>query len=106
MLDIFGRLTVDSLPFYSVVAASGAGVTVLGVLSVMAVITYLGAWRLVLFDWVSSVDHKKIGIMYVMVALVMLMRGFIDAAMMRSQQAIAYRVVFSRQSEYETTITI
>ena len=90
MLDIFGRLTVDSLPFYSAVAASGAAVTVLGALSVMAVITYLGAWRVVLFDWVSSLDHKKIGTMYVLVALVMLARGFIDAAMMRSQQAIAY----------------
>jgi len=89
-VDFFGRLTIDSLPFYSAIAASGAGVTVLGALSVMAVITYFGAWRLVLFDWVSSIDHKKIGIMYVMVALVMLMRGFIDAAMMRSQQAIAY----------------
>jgi len=89
-VDIFGRLTIDSLPFYSAIAASGAGITVLGALIVMAVITYLGAWRVVLFDWVSSIDHKKIGIMYIMVALVMLMRGFIDAAMMRSQQAIAY----------------
>lgn len=89
-MDIFGRLTIDSLPFYSAIAASGAGITVLGALIVMAVITYLGAWRVVLFDWVSSIDHKKIGIMYIMVALVMLMRGFIDAAMMRSQQAIAY----------------
>jgi cytochrome o ubiquinol oxidase subunit 1 len=88
-VDIFGRLTFDSLPFYSVIAASGAAITVLGALSVMAVITYFGGWRLLLFDWVSSVDHKKIGIMYVVVALVMLMRGFIDAAMMRSQQAIA-----------------
>ncbi len=89
-MELFGRLTLDSLPFYSAIAASGAGVTVLGALSVAGVITYFGAWRLVLFDWVSSIDHKKIGIMYVMVALVMLMRGFIDAAMMRSQQAIAY----------------
>src|SRR5680860_1197926 len=56
----------------------------------MAVITYFGAWRLVVFGWVTSLDHKKIGIMYIMVALVMLMRGFIDAAMMRSQQAIAF----------------
>jgi cytochrome o ubiquinol oxidase subunit 1 len=87
---IFGRLTIDSLPFYSAIAASGAAITVLGALSVMAVITYFGAWRLVLFDWVSSLDHKKIGIMYIMIALVMLMRGFIDAAMMRSQQAIAF----------------
>ena len=89
-MDLFGRLTIDALPFYSAIAASGAGVTVLGALTVAGVITYFGAWRLVLFDWVSSLDHKKIGIMYIMVALVMLLRGFIDAAMMRAQQAIAY----------------
>ncbi len=86
---MFGRLTIEAFPFYSAIAASGAAITVLGALSVIAVITYLRAWRVVLFDWVSSLDHKKIGIMYVMLALVMLMRGFIDAAMMRSQQAIA-----------------
>ena len=88
-MDIFGRLTLESLPFYSVIAASGAAVTVLGGLAVVGAITYFGAWRLVMTQWVSSVDHKKIGIMYIMLALVMLLRGFVDAAMMRSQQAIA-----------------
>ncbi|XSG83569.1 MAG: cbb3-type cytochrome c oxidase subunit I [Methyloligella sp. ZOD6] len=87
---MFGRLTFDSLPFYSAIAASGAGVTVLGGLSVVAAITYLGAWKYLFGEWLTSLDHKKIGIMYVVVALVMLLRGFIDAAMMRSQQAIAY----------------
>ncbi|MDJ0512235.1 MAG: cbb3-type cytochrome c oxidase subunit I [Methyloceanibacter sp.] len=87
---MFGRLTIDSLPFYSAVAASGAAVTVLGGLAVVGAITYFGAWRMVMTQWVSSVDHKKIGIMYIMLALVMLVRGFVDAAMMRSQQAIAY----------------
>jgi len=89
-VDIFGRLTIDSLPFYSAVAASGAAVTVLGGLAVVGAITYFGAWRMVMTQWVSSLDHKKIGIMYIMLALVMLVRGFVDAAMMRSQQAIAY----------------
>jgi cytochrome o ubiquinol oxidase subunit 1 len=88
---MLGRLTIDALPFYSAIAAGGAAVTVLGALSVVGLITYFRAWRIVLFDWVSSLDHKKIGIMYVMLALVMLMRGFIDAAMMRGQQAIAFR---------------
>jgi cytochrome o ubiquinol oxidase subunit 1 len=89
-VDFFGRLTLDSLPFYSAIAASGAGVTVLGGLSVVALVTYLGAWKTLFGEWLTSLDHKKIGIMYVVVALVMLIRGFIDAAMMRSQQAIAY----------------
>ncbi|MDX2317059.1 MAG: cbb3-type cytochrome c oxidase subunit I, partial [Hyphomicrobiaceae bacterium] len=87
---MLGRLTIDSLPFYSFIAASGAGVTVLGALLVIGVITWFGAWRYVWTDWLTSLDHKKIGIMYIMVALVMLLRGFVDAAMMRSQQAIAF----------------
>src|SRR6202011_3131988 len=43
-------------------------------------------WR----EWITSVDHKRIGIMYCLLALVMLLRGFIDALMMRSQQALAF----------------
>jgi cytochrome o ubiquinol oxidase subunit I len=39
--------------------------------------------------WLTSVDHKRIGVMHCVLALVMLLRGFIDAAMMRSQQAVA-----------------
>ena len=58
-MEIFGRLTIDSLPFYSAIAASGAAVTMLGALSVMALITYFGAWRLVLFDWVSSSTTRR-----------------------------------------------
>ena len=88
-MDIFGRLTLESLPFYSAIAASGAAVTVLGALAVAGVITWFGAWRLVLFDWISSIDHKKIGIMYVMVALVMhwLRSGVVDqiAAAIRNE---------------------
>ncbi len=57
---------------------------------VVGSITWLGAWRYVWTEWMTSLDHKKIGIMYILLALVMLMRGFVDAAMMRSQQAIAF----------------
>jgi cytochrome o ubiquinol oxidase subunit 1 len=86
---MLGRLTLDALPFYSWVAMSGALVTVLGGLAVVAMITWLGQWRYIWSEWLTSVDHKRIGIMYVVLALVMLMRGFIDALMMRAQQAIA-----------------
>jgi len=43
-------------------------------------------WR----EWITSVDHKRIGIMYCLLGLVMLLRGFLDAVMMRSQQALAF----------------
>ena len=86
---MFGNLTFDALPLYSWVAMSGALVTVGGGLAVAAGITWFGQWRNLWSEWLTSVDHKRIGIMYVTLALIMLMRGFIDAMMMRSQQAIA-----------------
>jgi cytochrome o ubiquinol oxidase subunit 1 len=86
---VFGKLTIDALPFYSGIALAAALVTVLGVLAVIAGITWLGKWRYLWSEWLTSVDHKKIGIMYVVLALVMLVRGFIDAIMMRTQQAVA-----------------
>jgi len=86
---MFGRLTIDALPLYSAIAAGGALITVFGTLAVMAVITWLKAWGYLWREWFTSVDHKRIGIMYVTLALIMLLRGFIDAIMMRTQQAIA-----------------
>jgi cytochrome o ubiquinol oxidase subunit 1 len=86
---MLGRLTIDALPFYSVVAAGGAAVVVGGALAVMAVVTWLGAWPALWREWLTSVDHKRIGIMYVVLALIMLLRGFVDAIMMRAQQAVA-----------------
>jgi len=87
---VLGKLTIDALPFYSWVAMSGALITVGGGLAVMAVITWFGWWRTLWNDWLTSVDHKRIGVMYIVLALIMLMRGFIDAIMMRAQQAFSY----------------
>jgi cytochrome o ubiquinol oxidase subunit 1 len=80
---VLGRLTIDALPFYSLIAMGGAAVTVLGGLVVLAVILWLGV-RYVWSEWITSVDHKRIGIMYIMFASVMLLRGFADAIMMRA----------------------
>lgn len=55
----------------------------------LALLTYFGKWKWLWSEWLTSVDHKKIGIMYIIVAMVMLLRGFADAIMMRSQQALA-----------------
>jgi len=87
---MFGKLTIDALPFYSWVAMGGATVTVGGALLVVVLITYFGLWRYLWTEWLTSVDHKRIGIMYIVLALIMLLRGFIDAIMMRAQQAVAY----------------
>jgi cytochrome o ubiquinol oxidase subunit I len=86
---MLGRLTIDALPLYSWIAFGGALVTVGGALAVVAGITWFGLWRYLWNEWLTSVDHKRIGIMYVTLAMIMLMRGFVDAMMMRAQQAIA-----------------
>jgi cytochrome o ubiquinol oxidase subunit 1 len=87
---VFGKLNWHAIPFdQPIPLAAGAFVVVVffGVLIwvwVKGYIPYL--WR----EWITSVDHKRIGVMYCVLALVMLLRGFIDAAMMRSQQALAF----------------
>ena len=86
---LFGKLTLDALPFYSPIAFGGAAVIVIGGAAVVALITWLKAWPYLWREWFTSTDHKKIGMMYVILALVMLLRGFVDALMMRAQQAIA-----------------
>ena len=89
-MSLFGNLTIDALPFYSPIAMGGALITVFGAFGVVALITWLGQWRYLWTEWLTSLDHKKIGIMYTTLALIMLVRGFIDAIMMRTQQAIAF----------------
>jgi len=86
---MLGRLTIDALPFYSWIAVGGAVVTVLGGLVVVLAVTWLRKWGYLWSEWLTSVDHKRIGIMYIALALVMLIRGFVDAIMMRAQQAFA-----------------
>jgi cytochrome o ubiquinol oxidase subunit I len=86
---MFGKLTIEALPLYSAVAATGALVTVGGGFVVFVVVTWLKAWKYLWTEWLTSVDHKRIGVMYIVLALIMLMRGFVDAIMMRAQQAMA-----------------
>jgi cytochrome o ubiquinol oxidase subunit 1 len=87
---MLGKLTIDALPFYSGIAMAGALTVVCVALGVVAFITRLGRWRYLWTEWLTSLDHKKIGIMYVTLALVMLVRGVIDALLIRTQQAFAF----------------
>ena len=90
MLDLLlGRLSFDALPFYSAIAATAAGIVVFGALGVLALITAMGKWRYLWNEWLTTLDHKRIGILYILLGFVMLARGFIEAMMMRTQQAIA-----------------
>ncbi|MEA9390796.1 cytochrome o ubiquinol oxidase subunit I [Acerihabitans sp. TG2] len=86
---MFGKLTLDSVPFHEpIVMVTVAAIIVLG-LALLSIITYFGKWEYLWKEWFTTVDHKRIGVMYMIVAFVMLLRGFADAIMMRSQQVLA-----------------
>jgi len=87
---IFGRLTWESLPLHEPIVVATFIAVALGGIALLGAITYFKLWGYLWREWFSSVDHKKIGIMYMVLGLVMLLRGFSDAIMMRLQQAIAF----------------
>ncbi len=87
---IFGRLTWDAIPFHEPILLVTFCAVVLGGIAVLGGITYFRLWGPLWRDWITSIDHKKIGIMYIILGLIMLLRGFADAIMMRAQQAIAF----------------
>ncbi|WP_277983111.1 cytochrome o ubiquinol oxidase subunit I [Sphingomonas faeni] len=87
---IFGRLTLESLPLHEPIVVATFGMVAIGGLGLVAALTYFKVWGYLWNQWFTSVDHKKIGIMYIILAIVMLLRGFSDAIMMRAQQAMAF----------------
>ncbi len=90
MQMLFGRLSWQSIPFYDPIILSTFVVAALLGLGLLGYITQKRAWGPLWNDWFCSIDHKKIGIMYIVLGLIMLVRGFADAIMMRLQQAIAF----------------
>ncbi|MBW5287460.1 cytochrome o ubiquinol oxidase subunit I [Burkholderia gladioli] len=87
---MFGKLTLDAIPYHEpILVITALGVGIIGAL-VFGLVTYFGKWKYLWTEWLTSVDHKRLGVMYIVVALVMLLRGFADAIMMRTQLAIAY----------------
>ena len=87
---IFGRLTLDAVPLHEpILIGTFIGVAVLGA-ALLGAITYYKKWGVLWREWFTSIDHKKIGIMYIVLSIVMLLRGFSDAIMMRAQQALAF----------------
>ena len=86
----FGKLSYDALPFYSPIAEFAASLVVFGALFVVVLVTWLGKWRYLWTEWLTSLDHKKIGIMFIIISFVMMARALVEASMMRLQQALSY----------------
>ena len=86
---MLGKLTLEAVPYHEPIIMGALGGGALLGLVLVAALTKFKLWGYLWREWFTSVDHKKIGVMYIVVALLMLLRGFADAAMMRTQQALA-----------------
>src|SRR5499426_4073282 len=88
-MNLLGKLTWSAVPFDQPIVMGACAGVILVIVSVLGWVTLKGyvpyLWR----EWMTSVDHKRIGVMYIVLGLVMLLRGFTDAIMMRTQQAMA-----------------
>ena len=88
-MNVLGKLSWDAVPLHEPIVMGATVFMVLLVIGAVAWVTLKGLWTYVWEEWLTSVDHKRIGVMYIVLAMLMLLRGFTDAIMMRAQQAIA-----------------
>jgi cytochrome o ubiquinol oxidase subunit 1 len=87
---IFGRLSLEAIPYHEPILIGTFAMVAIGGLALLAAMFKFRLWGPLWRDWITSIDHKKIGIMYMVLGIIMLLRGFADALMMRAQQAIAF----------------
>jgi cytochrome o ubiquinol oxidase subunit 1 len=85
---MFGKLTLAALPHDPIIVGAGCFMALVA-LVVIGALFYFKKWKWLWAEWLTTVDHKKIGIMYIIAALIMLVRGFSDAILMRTQQALS-----------------
>ncbi|HEX6704137.1 MAG TPA: cytochrome o ubiquinol oxidase subunit I [Albitalea sp.] len=88
-MNLLGNLSWAAIPFDQPIIMGATAGMGLFVAFVLGWVTYKRAWPYLWSEWITSVDHKRIGVMYMILGLIMLLRGFSDAIMMRAQQAVA-----------------
>jgi cytochrome o ubiquinol oxidase subunit 1 len=88
-MSLLGKLSWSAIPFHEPIVMGTVACVAVVILAVLGWITAKGYWTYLWREWLTSVDHKRIGVMYLVLALVMLVRGFSDGIMMRTQQAVA-----------------
>jgi cytochrome o ubiquinol oxidase subunit I len=86
---LLGNLTLEAIPFHTPIIMGAATFMALVATVVIGSLFYFKKWQWLWSEWLTSVDHKKIGVMYIILAFVMFLRGFSDAILMRTQQAMA-----------------
>ncbi len=88
---MLGKLTLAAIPIDQPIPMIASGLVAVAILSILAWVVVSGHLPYLWREWITSVDHKRIGVMYTVLAMVMLLRGFTDAIMMRAQQSLAFQ---------------
>src|SRR5277367_689674 len=89
-MNLLGKLSWNAIPFDQPIVMGASAGMILAIGLILSWITFGGHWPYLWGEWITSVDHKRIGVMYCILALVMMLRGFSDAILMRSQLAVAH----------------
>ncbi|WP_346839381.1 cytochrome o ubiquinol oxidase subunit I [Microbulbifer sp. SAOS-129_SWC] len=88
-MSLLGKLSLDAIPYHEPIIMGTLAVVGIAGVAIAIAITRAKQWGVLWNDWITSVDHKRLGVMYILLALIMLVRGFSDAIMMRTQLALA-----------------
>ncbi|MFP2768946.1 cytochrome o ubiquinol oxidase subunit I [Oceanisphaera sp. KMM 10153] len=88
-MSLLGKLTLDAVPYHEPIIMITLAVVAIAATVIAILITRYNKWAVLWRDWITSVDHKRLGIMYIILAFVMMIRGFADAIMMRAQLALS-----------------
>ena len=88
-MSLLGKLSWSAIPFDQPIIMGTSATMIVAIAAILSWVTVKGYWRYLWTEWFTSVDHKRIGVMYIVLAMIMLLRGFADAIMMRAQQAVA-----------------
>ena len=88
---MLGKLDWSAIPFDQPIPLIAGAVVLVAILAVLVWVVVKGHLPYLWHEWITSVDHKRIGVMYILLASIMLLRGGSDAIMMRIQQAVAYQ---------------
>ncbi|QUX93908.1 cytochrome o ubiquinol oxidase subunit I [Marinomonas sp. CT5] len=88
-MSILGKLSLDAIPFHEPILIATFSVVAIGVLVLAFLLIKFNLLGVLWRDWLTSIDHKRLGVMYIVLALIMLLRGFADAIMMRLQLALS-----------------
>ncbi|MCV2502315.1 MAG: cytochrome o ubiquinol oxidase subunit I [Candidatus Lightella neohaematopini] len=106
---MFGRLKISDIPYNEpIIIFTFIFIALVSAVTIFT-ISYFGKWKYLWDNWLTSLDHKRIGIMYIITSIVMLLRGFIDAIMMRTQQMLASSSMqegFLSSHHYNQIITV